>query len=133
MITLDTSALLSLLNRRDPDYKRLVRVMSEQPGPYIVPMGALAEIVYMVERRLGGGVLEVFLSDLEDGGYTLECGEEDLPRARALVSRYRDLPLDLTDALVIACAERNGGAVLTLDHRHFGMVAKEGLIRVQPE
>jgi len=130
VITLDTSAIVSLLNRRDPDHKRLTQVIREQLGPYIVPMGALAEIAYMVERRLGTGVLEVLLDDLEEGGYALECGEDDLPRARALISRYRDLPLDLTDALVIACAERHGGAVLTLDHRHFGVVAQEGRIRL---
>ena len=31
----------------------------------------------------------------------------------------------LADASVIACAERNGGKVLTLDFRHFRVVARE--------
>jgi predicted nucleic acid-binding protein len=33
---------------------------------------------------------------------------------------------------VIACAERNGGRVLTLDRRDFDVVAGEGVITVLP-
>jgi predicted nucleic acid-binding protein len=49
-----------------------------------------------------------------------------------LIGRYADLPLGLTDAMVVACTERNGGRVLTLDRRHFGVVAGEGTITVLP-
>jgi len=87
----------------------------------------------MIEARLGSGVLDLFLGDLESGAYTLEGGEEDLPRIRALVQRYTDLDLGFADAAVIACAERSGGRVLTLDLRDFGVVAREGKIRVLPE
>ena len=31
-----------------------------------------------------------------------------------------------------ACAERNGGKVVTLDRRDFGVVAREGTITVLP-
>jgi len=41
---------------------------------------------------------------------------------------YRNLPLGLTDASVIACAERHGGRLLSLDLRHFVIVAREGKI-----
>jgi hypothetical protein len=51
---------------------------------------------------------------------------------QALIRRYDDLPLGLADAAVIACAERNGGKVLTLDLRHFGVVAREGTITILP-
>lgn len=51
---------------------------------------------------------------------------------RRLVQRYRDLPLDLADGAVIACAERSGGVVLTLDLRDFGVVAREGSITLLP-
>jgi predicted nucleic acid-binding protein len=45
---------------------------------------------------------------------------------------FRDLPLGYADAAVIACVERRGGNVLTLDRRHFGVVEREGTIRVLP-
>jgi len=132
LITLDTSGLFALLNRGDTDHDRVKTALFEDRGPYLVPAGILAEIAYMVEERLGARALESLLLDLESGGLTLECGEEDLPRIRELVRRYEDLPLGFTDASVVSCAERNGGKVLTLDLRHFGVVAGEGRISLLP-
>ena len=138
MITLDTSGLFALLNRRDPDHEPVKAALLEDAGPYLVPAGILAEIAYLIERRLGIEVLEVFISDLEAGGFALDCGEEDLTRVRELVRRYADLPLGFADASVVACAERargreGTGKVLTLDRRHFGVVAREGNITPLPE
>ncbi|HEX5396295.1 MAG TPA: PIN domain-containing protein [Candidatus Limnocylindria bacterium] len=133
VITFDTSALLALLNRRDPDHERIKQVVDEERGPYLVPAGILAEITYMVERRLGARALDLLLADLESGALTFECGESDLARIRALVSRYADLPLGYADAAVVACAERSGGRVLTLDTRDFGVVAAEGRVTILPE
>lgn len=72
------------------------------------------------------------LADLEAGAYSLDCGEDDLPRIRSLASRYESLPLGYAAAAVIACAERCGGRVLTLDLRDFGVVAREGAVDVLP-
>ena len=62
-----------------------------------------------------------------------DCGDDDLGRVRELLSRYEKLGLSFTDAAVVACAERHGGAVLTLDRRDFDVVAAEGRISVVPE
>ena len=43
-----------------------------------------------------------------------------------------NLPLGFADATAIARAERRGGKVFTLDHRHFGVVAREGRSRSRP-
>ena len=132
VITLDTSGLFALLNRADPDHSRVVEALESDRGPYLVPAAILAEIAYLIEHRLGTQVLEVFLADVVSHAFALECGEEDLPRARDLILRYADLPLGFADAAVVACAERSGGAVLTLDVRDFGVVAREGTITVLP-
>lgn len=132
LITLDTSGLFALLNRRDRRHEQVRTAFAKDAGPYLVPAGILAEIAYMIERRLGLEVLTAFLSDLEAGRFVLECGEEDLGRVGDLVRRYEDLPLGFADASVISCAERNGGRVLTLDLRHFGVVAAEGTISLLP-
>lgn len=92
MITLDTSALFALLNRKDPDHGRVKALLLSDPGPYLVPMGILAEIAYLAEKRLGLRALEAFLQDLEAGAFSLECGEEDLPRVRELVAGTRTSP-----------------------------------------
>ena len=132
LITLDTSGTFALLNSRDPDHQRVREALEADPGPYLVPAGALAEAGFLIERRLGQQVLDAFLDDLLSGGLVLDCGEGDLPRVKELVARYADLPLGLTDAVVIACAERTGGRVLTLDLRDFGVVAAEGTIEIVP-
>jgi len=88
-------------------------------------------VAYLVEQRIPSA-LDPFLADLQSGAFSLDCGESDLPRIRELVARYDDLRLDFADAAVIACAERNGGLVLTLDVRDFGVVGREGTIQVLP-
>jgi predicted nucleic acid-binding protein len=132
LITCDTSALLALVNRRDRDYAR-VRAAAENAGsPYIVPAATLGEVSHFIEARMTLLVLDAFLADLEAGRYDLDAGKTDFARIRHLVRRYADLPLGLVDAAVIACAERRGGLVLTLDRRHFEVVAGEGTIVILP-
>ena len=132
MITLDTSALYALLNQRDLDHAAVLAVLRADAGPYLVPAGIMAEVAYLVESRLGVRVMDALLADLEAGAYSLACGDEDIPRIRSLASRYEDLPLGFADASVVACAERNGGRVLTLDNRDFAVVAREEAIVVLP-
>ncbi len=132
MITLDTSGLFALLNRSDRDHRAARDALLSDGGPYLVPVGILGEISYLVEERLGTPVLEAMLSDLEAGGLRAECGENDLARIRQLVVRYADLPLGFAEACVIACAERNGGAVLTLDRRDFDVVAADVPLALLP-
>jgi len=96
-----------------------------------VPVSILAEIAYFVEQ-MHSDVLNALLSDFENGGYVLDCGERDISRIRQLVNKYANFPLGFADAAVIACAERNGGRVLTLDMRHFSVVAREGTLNLLP-
>ncbi|MGH8885114.1 MAG: type II toxin-antitoxin system VapC family toxin [Egibacteraceae bacterium] len=130
MLTLDSSGLIALLVRRDPDHAPALAVLEADPGPYLVPAGILGEAAYMIERRGGAHALDVFLADLQEGAFTLDCGQEDLARIRALVARYASLPLGFADAAVIACAERCGGRILTFDRRDFVVVAGEGTITI---
>lgn len=70
MITLDTSGLVALLDQREHDHVRCREILRDDPGPYLVPVGILAEVTYFIERRFGLHVLELFLSDIETGAYT---------------------------------------------------------------
>lgn len=132
MITLDTSAILAIASAEDPDHERAVGALPSQPGPYLVPVGILAEVTYMLEQRGRHGSVEALLADLESGGLTAYCGDDDFARVRELVRRYADLPLGFADASVVACAERHRGRVLAFD-RHFAVVAAEGTIEVLPD
>jgi len=76
--------------------------------------------------------MDLFLADLVSGGYLLDCGEDELPRAKELAQKYADLPLGFTDAAVAACAEANGKRVLTLDTRDFSVIKKETELTILP-
>ena len=132
MSTCDTSAVLALINRRDRDHSRVRAAAEDVGGPFIVPAATLGEIAHFIEARMTLHVLEMFLTDLEETRYDLDAGTTDFARVRHLVRRYGDLPLGLVDAAVIACAERRGSPVLTLDRRHFNVVAREGTIEIFP-
>lgn len=48
--------------------------------------------------------------------------EADVPRMRALMKKYRDLPMGLADAALVRVAEREGiRRVFTLDRRDFSV------------
>jgi uncharacterized protein len=131
VIPLEVSALFALINRKDPHHPRVRTAFHAALAPYLISVGILAEIGYLVERRLGQKALSASLSDIEAGRFTLDCGKEAIGRARELAERYARLPLGFANACVIACAESNGGTVLVLD-KHFQIVAAEGKIRVLP-
>lgn len=132
MLTLDTSAVVALLDRRDPQHRRVRAALEGDTGPYLIPAWILAEIAYFADVRMSSQAADALLEDIEKGAYAIECGDDDVARVRELVTRYADLPLGMADAAVVACAERNGGLVLTLDIRDFSVVAKEGRITLLP-
>jgi predicted nucleic acid-binding protein len=104
-------------------------VLDAEPQPAILPATALCEIGHLGASRFGGRAVDAVLRDVEAGALVLDCGDHDLARVRHLVTRYDDLGLGVTDAFVAACAERNGGRILTLDRRHFDVLARElGLV-----
>jgi predicted nucleic acid-binding protein len=131
LITLDTSAVLGLLDTRDEHHDAATAVFELERSP-IVSALALAEVAYMVMRRADERILIGFLDGFLDGSTLLDCGDVDLPRIRDLMTRYADLPLGFTDAAVITCAERNGGRVLTFDRRDFDVVGRDVPITVVP-
>lgn len=51
MITLDTSGLLAVLHRRDPDHVACRRVIEDDGGPFIVPAAILGEVGWFLEQR----------------------------------------------------------------------------------
>ena len=54
--------------------------------------------------------------------------EDDGPRMKALMQKYRDLPMDLADAALLRVAEREKiSRIFTLDRRHFRTYRAAGI------
>jgi uncharacterized protein len=87
-----------------------------------VPVCVLVEVEYLL--RPWPEAFAALLRDMEGGALELvELSARWLLRAGELIERYRDLPLGLVDATVIAAAEMlRETRVATLDHRHFTAV-----------
>jgi predicted nucleic acid-binding protein len=52
----------------------------------------------------------------------LPLGREDVPRMRALMHKYRDLPMDFADAALVRVAERERlRRVFTTDRQDFSV------------
>lgn len=133
VITLDTSGLLAYIAAHDRYHADVMAVMENDRGPYIIPVGILAKMTFMIERGFPPAIERAFLADLRDGAYQLDWDRADLDRIAVLSERYADLALGFADAAVVACAERHGGRILTIDRRHFTVVARgEGKIAVLP-
>jgi predicted nucleic acid-binding protein len=134
VITLDTSGLLALFDRKDPYHRACVSVFEEDSGPHLVPAAILSEIGWFLSTRFPPRVERAFLEDLLSGAYAPDWDSRDLRRISALTARYDDLPLGIADAAVVACAERNAGRILTTDFDHFTVVARgEKSILVLPD
>ena len=88
-------------------------------SPYVV-----AELDYHVLDRWGVRAELEVLEELGSGAWELaRFGATDIRAARAIAQRYSDQAVGLADASLVVLAERYGtDRILTLDHRHFGVL-----------
>ena len=131
MLVLDTTAVVALQDRRDRMYQQALETIRGEPGPFIVPVGILAEVDAVLAARAPGATTHL-LGSLIDGSLLMDCGDQDPPRILELLGRYGELHLGFAAAAVIACAERNGGRVLTFDRATFEVVARDVPISLVP-
>lgn len=117
----DTSGLLASIDRNEPAHAGVAEVLRAEKGDVLVSDLVIAELDYLILRHLGRVAEEAFLEDLLAGVYRREpLTDADMARGLALVRRYRDHDIGITDATLLAVAERHDcDRILTLDHQHF--------------
>jgi uncharacterized protein len=122
----DTSGLLALVNRSDPDH-RASRKSADQCGLLVATPLALTEVHQVATVRAGRGVADAILRTLSARARRMRLAFADvtpqlLDLALEVRARYRriDLDLGLVDAMnVCLAAEYDTDAVLTRDLRDF--------------
>lgn len=121
MIVLDTSGLLSALDRSEPRHAACAEVVAGAGVPLLLSPFVLAEVDYLLGVRLGSRARQALLGEVARGAYRLEpFGPADVALAREVMARYRTLDIGLADASIVVLAERHRlRDVLTLDERHF--------------
>jgi predicted nucleic acid-binding protein len=123
-IIADSGAVYGLYDRRDASHASLRAAIENARDLVVLPAPTLGEIDYLLRLRLGNRALLRFLADIQEGAFVVESVTiADLRRCAALIEKYRDLDLGLSDSSVIAVAERLGtDRILTVDQRDFRVV-----------
>jgi predicted nucleic acid-binding protein len=123
-ILVDAGPLVAYVDADEEFHAASLELLQAHPGPLIVPVLVVTEVLHVIASRLGTEAELRFLADLASGPFVLEeVAAADWQRIAELVWRYRELHLGTVDASVIAAAERLGlGTIATLDRRHFGVV-----------
>lgn len=129
MLIVDTGVLVAVGDEADRYYKPCRDLLETDQGPLVTNALVVAETAYMLRRGLGGVAELALLEMIRDGTLmVVNLLPEDWDRVAELVERYDDLGLGVTDASVIAMAERLGASrVATLDRAHFRVVRQRHL------
>ena len=116
---LDTGVVIALVNAADPDHERCTEVWASLRARLYTVEGVLVEAAHLLAGARGGP--EAALGLVLDAGVVLVPPTESrLRRAQLLMTKYRDTPMDLVDALLVVTAEEEGVSdILTLDRRGF--------------
>jgi predicted nucleic acid-binding protein len=129
LILIDAGPLVALADRADKHHAACLRALEALREPLGTVWPALTEAVYLV-RRWPSAQMEL-LNLVETGALRmLPFGRDDMPRVKALMTKYRDLPMDLADAALVRVAEREGiQTMFTIDRRDFSLYRPLGLGR----
>jgi len=120
VILVDAGPMVALINADDVHHDACRAALKTIREPLGTVWPAVTEAMYL----LGFSILaQEALWELVAGEFTLlPLGPEDFPRMRELMSKYRDLPMDLADAALVRVAEREKvRVVFTLDRKDFSV------------
>ncbi len=118
MTPCDASPLIALINEGDKNHQICVDILPSLSPPLITTCACFTEAMYLL-GRYGG-----WLAQQELWGYVADNilfihdhTSDELMRMRVLMEQYRDVPMDLADASLVAMIEvLNQREIFTLDH-----------------
>lgn len=100
-------AIYSLYDSSDAHHIDFVRLFQRADLSIVVPAFVLAEADYLIRAQLGPAAQADFLEGLTQGFFTVEpTSQSDWDSAARLLREHPSIRLGLTDATVVAVAER---------------------------
>jgi predicted nucleic acid-binding protein len=106
-VIVDSGALYALFDRRDDHHKAsLAWISASRHRTLVTNVCVLTEVTYLLHRRGLGEAVDPFLEWATTSLLVDRDTVDDLPRIRAIMGQYADLPADFTDASLVALAER---------------------------
>jgi hypothetical protein len=126
MILMDAGPMVALVSPADNHHDACVEATRSLRQPIVTVWPVLAEVMHLLamSQRAQDDIWTFF----EEGEIGLAgLALADVPRIRALMRKYRDLPMDLADAALVRVAERDGArTIFTLDRRDFTVYRPAG-------
>lgn len=127
MILFDTGVIFAAAARNDAHYhacSELLGSLHLAGRRLLLPSTVAAEVGYLLMTRISPAAEAAFVRGVAEGDFEpVDLTAADYARVADLLSDYDDLALGLTDASVIALAERLGiTEIATTDRRHFAAV-----------
>ncbi|MGO9566374.1 MAG: type II toxin-antitoxin system VapC family toxin [Desulfomonilaceae bacterium] len=121
MILVDTGPLVAFFDASDNYHQICLDVLKQLDEPLLTVWPVLTEAIYLLNfswkaqdnlwEFLARGAMEIVHPE-----------RREMERCRVLMNKYKDLPMDLADAAMVAIAERKKiKKIFTLDHRHFSV------------
>lgn len=129
MVLVDAEPLIALIHADDQHHERCVAAFQEMTDPLGIVWPALTEAMYLLSFSWKA---QDALCEMLDRSVirVLTLADEDVSRMRVLMKKYKDLPMDLADAALVAVAERERiRRIFTLDRRDFGVYRQAKLGR----
>ena len=127
-VLVDAGALIALLDRGDHWHTACVEALREIRDPLVTVWPALTEAMHLLsETPRGQDALFEMVEDDALGLAPLDDG--DLARMKALMRKYRDLPMDFADAALVRIAERERLRHILSFDRHFRVYSLPGRAR----
>jgi uncharacterized protein len=114
----DASPLIALINQSDINHTRCVNALSGLSASLVTTWSCFTEAMYLLGRYGGWSAQQEVWGYVADQILVLHLNSEDeLARIQVLMEQYRDLPMDLADASLVAAAEAlNLKRIFTLDN-----------------
>ena len=109
MILTDTGPLVALLNDNDAHHARCAKVLPGLSKPMLTTLPVLTEAMHLLGKQFGWRGQEALWRMVK--GQLLEIAPiegEVLVRLPELMEKYRDAPMDMADASLVAIAEARG-------------------------
>lgn len=135
MILTDAGPLIALIDRDERAHERCLAVLRTEAGPMVTTWPALVEAMYLLGRVGGWRFQDALWRMRERRGLAIhELDAASTDRARELMAAYRDLPMELADATLVAAGEAlHLWRVFTLDAHFRTYRARGGAFTLLPD
>jgi hypothetical protein len=103
-IVVDSGPLIALFDASDAHHARALDFVKHARAQLLTSLAAVTEAMYVLDASLPRKNLLTWIA--RDGLTLVEPPADDFDRVIQLMEKYADLPMDFTDALLVALCER---------------------------